>query len=117
MLYCGFYLFLVFQLFIGFCLEKEDLSGGKIYKFSYLRNFMKIVKVPTSLGSLNKNMGCERAPDEIVKQLHDFYLSENFKDDELNIEEVKLSKDNIDLVNKQIFDFTKNIKGKIIYKG
>ncbi len=35
-----------------------------------------LVKVPSSEGSLEKNLGCEKAPDEIVKLLNNFEVKE-----------------------------------------
>jgi len=37
---------------------------------------MKIVKVGSSQGCLGKNVGCEKAPDEVLKALKDFSLDE-----------------------------------------
>ena len=38
---------------------------------------MKVIKVPLNVGGLSKKKGVEKAPDEIVKNLKNFYLKEN----------------------------------------
>jgi len=40
---------------------------------------MKIIKIKDSEGSLGKNNGCEKAPDQIIKELEDIWLTEDFK--------------------------------------
>jgi len=54
---------------------------------------MKIVKVPFSLGSLGKNKGCEKAPDKIVEKLKNFYVSENEKSLDFEVEDIKFNED------------------------
>ena len=54
---------------------------------------MKIIKIKDSEGSLGKNNGCEKAPEQIVKELKDIWLNEDFK--LLNYSEDECSKENI----------------------
>lgn len=63
---------------------------------------MRIVKVPTSLGSLGKNKGCEKAPDIIIKKLREFYLNEFGKKANFDVDEVILDKNNLDKINEAI---------------
>ncbi|MEK6835506.1 MAG: arginase family protein [Nanoarchaeota archaeon] len=54
---------------------------------------MKLVKIPYSQGT-DVNKGCEKAPDEIIKQLNDIWSNENFQDSKYeiidsNLEELK----------------------------
>lgn len=66
---------------------------------------MKIVKVPFSGGSLGKNVGCELAPEEIVKLL--------------NVEGVDLDirNHNIEEAGFKIYDFVKNSNNKLFLIG
>ncbi len=50
---------------------------------------MKIVKIPSNYGALDKAEGVELAPDIIVKELKDIWLNEEFKVIDFNVEEVK----------------------------
>lgn len=63
---------------------------------------MKIVKVPSSDGNLDKNLGCEKAPDEIVKNLEGVKVSE-----------VKVIKGNLDETGKNL----EKAKGDIFIGG
>lgn len=62
-----------------------------------------LVKVPSSEGNLKKNLGCEKSPDEIVKELGSGF----------EIEEVKVIKGNLDKTFKNI----EKIKGAIFVGG
>ncbi|MBI5066361.1 arginase family protein [Candidatus Woesearchaeota archaeon] len=53
---------------------------------------MKLIKIPSSLGSLKKNTGTEKAPDLIVDGLKEFYCAENGRIPTYAIHEVKVSK-------------------------
>lgn len=55
---------------------------------------MKIIKVPYSQGSLGKNLGTELAPDEILKELENIYLNENYSSFSINIKEIKTDNEN-----------------------
>ena len=57
---------------------------------------MLIIKAPFSGGSLGKNKGCEKAPDEIVKQLESCYTSEGFQAIKPEIKGLKLDSQNIE---------------------
>lgn len=65
---------------------------------------MKIVKIPSSQGSLGKNIGCEKAPDFILHELE----NKNFI-----IDEVKVNPNNIDETNKNI----EKVSGDIFLGG
>ena len=73
---------------------------------------MIITKVPTSLGSMNKNKGCEKAPDEIIKELKKVEINESLKEIKYQVSEVKTSS-NIDETNRNI----ENAKGDIFIGG
>jgi len=51
---------------------------------------MKILKVPSSLGGLDKS-GSEKAPDEIEKQLKDIWLSEDYKKDNFTFSKLEFN--------------------------
>lgn len=61
-----------------------------------------LVKVPSSEGNLEKNLGCEKAPNEIIKLLHGF-----------EVKEVKVIKGDLDKTGKNI----EKIKGDIFIGG
>ncbi|MBI5872423.1 arginase family protein [archaeon] len=56
---------------------------------------MKIVKIPYSQGSLNKNQGSELAPDTILSALKEVWLNESGSSFMLDIKEIKLDNNNI----------------------
>ena len=60
---------------------------------------MKIVKVPSSQGSLGKNLGCEKAPDFILKTL---FIEKASLKKGIAIDEVKVNPNNIDETNENI---------------
>jgi len=70
---------------------------------------MKLIKIPSSLGSIKKNAGTEKAPDLIIDGLKDFYCAENGKIPEFSVEEVKVSK-NLSDVHEQIKKHFEKIK-------
>ena len=45
---------------------------------------MKIIKIPYSEGT-DVNKGCEKAPDEIIKQLNECWSNENFQDNKYDV--------------------------------
>ncbi len=65
---------------------------------------MKIIKVPLNAGGLSKKKGVEKAPDEIVKNLKNFYLKETGILPFFNFEEIKLDNSNIETSNKNIYN-------------
>jgi len=73
---------------------------------------MKLIKVPFSSANLGRNIGCEKAPDEIVKLLSKIYLGENFKNISFDIDLVKIDKSNIDVSLENIYN-----KAKAVYTG
>lgn len=56
---------------------------------------MKLLKIPYSAGCLGKNLGCEKAPDAILKEIEELYLNEGKKKRFLEVSEVKV--DNSDV--------------------
>ena len=60
---------------------------------------MIVTKIPFSSGSINK--GCEKAPDEIVKELKNIEVNESLKEIKFEISEVKTSS-NIDETNRNL---------------
>ena len=63
---------------------------------------MKLLKIPFSAGGLGKTQGTELAPDEIVKELKEFYLNESGILPLFDIEDVKINQNNIEETNKNI---------------
>ena len=62
---------------------------------------MIITKIPTSLGSMNRNKGCEKAPDEIIKELSNIEVNESLKEIRYEISEVNTPSD-LDETNRNI---------------
>ena len=63
---------------------------------------MKIIKVSSSQGCLNKNIGCKNAPVKIVELLNEVFLNEEGKKEDFIIEDVKIVENNIEETNKNI---------------
>ena len=66
---------------------------------------MNIINIPFSKGSMGKNKGTELAPDEILKQTKDFYLTETGfvpRVNSKNINEIEIDSDNIENTHTQI---------------
>jgi len=64
-------------------------------------NITKIIKVPFEAGSMGKNIGCAKAPEEILKGFSDV-CSENNRKARLNIVEVNADGTNFTESNRQI---------------
>jgi len=64
---------------------------------------MKLIKIPSSLGGLGKSDGSELAPDIVIKELKELFLSESGRLPTFDIEEIEVEK-NISLVNKKIYE-------------
>lgn len=62
---------------------------------------MKIVKVPSSLGGLDKK-GSEKAPDLIMEEVKNFYLNEQGACSDFSIEAVDVVSGNIEETNRRI---------------
>ena len=70
---------------------------------------MNVIKIPWSLGSMNKNSGCKFAPDKILLELESIYLNENGVDTQPEIiEEVEIDEGSFENTNNKD-DFQKNI--------
>ncbi len=78
---------------------------------------MLLIKIPSSLGSLGKNTGCEKAPDKIIETLKEFYSNEDGKEVSYNIIEVEVHNNNIEKTNEDIYEKTKNLENGIILGG
>jgi len=63
---------------------------------------MKLLKIPFSAGGLGKTQGTELAPDEIVKELKEFYLNESGILPLFDVEDVNINQNNIEETNKNI---------------
>ena len=70
---------------------------------------MKLLKVPFSGGCLGKNLGCEQAPEEIVKNLKNFYLTEEGKIPVFDVAEVDVNTNNIEETNQNIYQKAKEV--------
>ena len=53
---------------------------------------MKIVKIPSNYGALEKADGVELAPDLVIKELEDIYLNEQFRKEEIQVENIPRKK-------------------------
>jgi len=74
---------------------------------------MIITKIPSSSGSLNRNKGCEKAPDMILNELRNIEINESFREIKYEVSEVKISSDNPDETNRNI----ENARGDIFIGG
>lgn len=63
---------------------------------------MKLVKVPFSAGSLGKNIGTEKAPDEIVKELKKMFCNEEGKELKFQVEEIKVDNSDIEKTMQEL---------------
>ena len=66
-----------------------------------LNNFMKIVKIPSSLGGLTKK-GSMKAPDLIVEEIKNFFLNEDGSSAQFDIENVDVDVNDIEETNRRI---------------
>ena len=80
---------------------------------------MKIIKIPFSQGCLDKNLGCEKAPDKIINVLkNEFWLNEDYKKLQFNVDEVKIVKNNIKESLEKIYNKAKeSFNDKVIFIG
>ena len=53
---------------------------------------MKIVKVPSNYGGLEKADGVELAPDKVIEEMKDIYLNEQYRKKEIEIVEIERRK-------------------------
>jgi len=74
---------------------------------------MIITKIPSSSGSLNKNNGCEKAPNLILEELKNIEVNESLKKINYEVSEVKINKNDLDETNRNI----ENAKGDIFIGG
>lgn len=72
---------------------------------------MILVKIP-AINALGITEGCEKAPEAIIKELEDYYLSEEGKEVKFNIENVNINKENIEETNINIEEKTREVLQK-----
>lgn len=65
---------------------------------------MKLFLVPSSLGCLGKNKGCEKAPRTILNSLKKIELNENNYPLSFDVEEIKVNENNIEETMDNIFN-------------
>ncbi len=68
---------------------------------------MKVIKIPSSQGGLGKATGSELAPDLIIKQTKELFLSEDGSLPTFDQDEVKVVQSNIEETNKNIYSKAK----------
>jgi arginase family enzyme len=74
---------------------------------------MRVVKVKSSQGCLGRNKGCEKAPDEILDELENFYLNERGFREKFEVVECDVVENNIEETNDNIA----KIEGDIFIGG
>ncbi len=75
---------------------------------------MKIFLVPSSLGCLDKNIGCEKAPEEIIKVLKKIEMNENGNIINFDLEKIKVNENDIEETMENIFN---NVDEGIVIGG
>ncbi|MEK6974220.1 MAG: arginase family protein [Nanoarchaeota archaeon] len=78
---------------------------------------MKILKVPYSLGALEKSKGLEKGPDSIIGQLKDIWLSEDFKKIDYIVEELKINSELKKGLDKIFDEAISKIDEKTLFLG
>lgn len=78
---------------------------------------MKIIKIPSELGGMNRSKGASKAPDEIIKASYDFYLSEEGKHPDYDIDEVEVNPSNLEETNQNIFNKISKLNQHAILLG
>ncbi len=68
-----------------------------------------LVKVPVNCGGLSKRGGLEEAPNSIIKEFDELFLSESFYNLNFDIKEIKVDNSNIDYTYKNIEENAVNI--------
>jgi len=68
---------------------------------------MKLIKIPFSAGGLGKAKGAEKAPNKILEQIKELYLSEDGVLPIIDVEEVRINQTNIEETNENIFNHAK----------
>lgn len=66
---------------------------------------MRIAKIPFSKAGLGKSEGCEFAPDKIIKQTKEIFLSENGEKPDFRVDKVNINNVNIEETNKNVFEY------------
>ncbi len=65
---------------------------------------MKLVKIPSNLGAMDKADGVELAPDAVIKEIRDLYLSEEGILPNFDVDEAEVIKKNMSETNDNIFN-------------
>lgn len=78
---------------------------------------MRIAKIPFSKAGLGKSEGCELAPDKIIEQAKEIFLSEDGKRSEFKIDKIDVNNSNITETNKNIFDYVTQQDEPLILLG
>lgn len=68
---------------------------------------MKILKIPYSAGCLGKNIGTEKAPDAILKEMNDLFVNESGRSGFAEVAEVKINNSNVSESHKKIKEAVK----------
>ncbi len=74
---------------------------------------MRVVKVPSSQGSLGKNVSCKNAPEKIVEVSKEFFLNEKLEEVKFDVGEIVVLGGDIEKTNENIF----NSKGDLFLGG
>ena len=81
---------------------------------------MKVIKVETSQGGMKKADGAEEAPDKILEQAKEIFMSESNLLPIFDIDKVDIVSSNIEETNENIYEKAKetfNIAGKPVFLG
>ncbi len=78
---------------------------------------MKIIKIPSNQGGLEKKKGVELAPSIIYEHVKDFYLKESGLLPVLTTEDVEIKKNNIEETNAVIQNLVSNLDSPAILIG
>lgn len=78
---------------------------------------MRIAKVPFSKAGLGKSEGCELAPDEIMEQAKEIFLSEDGKKPGFKVDKIPVNDSNISETNENIFDYVMQQEEPLILLG
>lgn len=65
---------------------------------------MRIIKVPSSQGSMGKNTGCEKAPDRILEAMKNLPLDEEGRECRFSGDEVQIPEKNLTQTNQRILE-------------
>lgn len=78
---------------------------------------MKLVKIPFNAGAIEKKKGIEKAPDEVLKYIKNFYLKENNLLPFYEVDEIKINNQDIGYSHNKIFSFVSELIENTILIG